>query len=140
MKSKLYGVLTMLAATMLLASPALYAQSAVVADVPFSFYVGDKPMAAGHYQARSSSETLEVLQNRDNDAAAFLLKAVHIQAKHEQQAKLVFEQCGGQYFLVQVWDGVSDSGIQLPRSKREKELLLGTNGRPETIVLAMNRN
>ena len=99
-------------------------------------------MAAGHYQARSSSETLEVLQNRDNDAAAFLLKAIRIQASHEQQAKLVFEKCGNQYFLAQVWDGVSDTGIQLPRSKQEKELLMGANGSagsPEIIVLAMNR-
>jgi hypothetical protein len=141
MKSKLYGVLTMLAATMVLALPALNAQSAIVADVPFNFYVGDKAMAAGHYQARSSSETLEVLQNRDNDAAAFLMKAVRIQAKHEQNPKLVFEKCGNQYFLAQVWDG--DTGIQIPRSKHEKELLLGANGSaasPEIIVLAMNRN
>jgi hypothetical protein len=142
MKSKFYGVLTMLAATMVLALPALNAQSAIVADVPFSFYVGDKAMEAGHYQARSNSDTLEILQNRDNDAAAFLLKAVRIQAKHEQGPMLVFEKCGNQYFLAQVWDGAGDTGIQLPRSKHEKELLMGANGsagNPELILLAMNR-
>ncbi len=142
MKSKFYGVLTMLAAMMVLALPALQAQSAVVAYVPFSFHVGDKAMPAGNYQARSNSDTLETLQNRDSDAAAFLLKAVRIQARHEQQAKLVFEKCGSQYFLSQVWDGAGDTGIQLPRSKQEKELLLGANASadsPEMIVLAMNR-
>jgi hypothetical protein len=140
MKSKLYGVLTMLAATMVLALPALNAQSAVIADVPFSFYVGDKAMEAGHYQARSNSDTLEILQNRDSDAAAFLLKAIRIQDAHQRSPKLVFEKCGNQYFLAQVWDG--DTGIQIPRSKQEKELLLGANGSagsPEIIVLAMNR-
>ena len=47
MKSKIYGVLSTLVATMVLAVPALNAQSRLVADVPFGFYVGDKAMAAG---------------------------------------------------------------------------------------------
>ncbi len=142
MKSKVYGVLSMLAATMVLALPMLNAQSRIVANVPFGFYVDDKPMAAGSYEVRSNSSSIDVLQNLDNHSAAFLMKAVRIQDKQAQSPKLVFERCGGQYFLIQVWDGASDTGIQLPRSKRERASLVASNGltnNPEIVVLAMNR-
>jgi hypothetical protein len=143
MKSNIYGALSMLVATMVLAVPALNAQSRLVADVPFGFYVGDKAMPAGDYEIRSNSDSAAVLQNLDTAKATFLLKAIRIQDQHEQSPKLVFERCGNQYFLAQIWDGASDTGIQLPRSKREKQSLVAVNGvtgNPEVVVLAMNRN
>ena len=45
--------------------------------------------------------------------------------------------------LREIWDGRSNVGIQLPRSKREKELSLAANhlhDSPEIVVVAMNRN
>lgn len=142
MKSKIYGVLSMLAATMVLALPMLNAQSRMVANVPFNFYVGEKAMAAGAYQVQPNSSTVDLLQNLDTSAAAFVIKAVRLEDVHQRHPKLVFERCGNQYFLAQIWDGASDTGIQLPRSRREKEILMGANGAsdgPEVIVLAMNR-
>jgi hypothetical protein len=142
MKSKIYGVLSTLVATMVLAVPALNAQSRLVADVPFGFYVGDKAMAAGAYEIRANSSSAAVVQNLDTDAATFLLKSIRIQDKQEQGPKLVFERCGNLYFLTQIWDGASDTGIQLPRSKRERESLVAANGltaNPQIVMLAMNR-
>ncbi len=142
MKGKVYGVLSMFAATMVLALPMLNAQSRIVANVPFNFYVGEKAMAAGAYQVHPNSNSVDMLQNLDTDAAAFVIKAIRIQDAHQRYPKLVFERCGNQYFLSQIWDGGSDTGIQLPRSRREKEILLGAYGlagSPEIIVLAMNR-
>jgi hypothetical protein len=142
MKSKIYGVLTMLAASLVLALPTLNAQSRLVGDVPFGFYAGEKAMAAGSYQVEPNDASVEILQNVDTDAAAFLLKAVLVQDKEASGPKLVFEKCGDQYFLIQIWDGTSNTGIQLPRSKREKESLVASDGPAngsEIIVLAMNR-
>jgi hypothetical protein len=54
---------------------------------------------------------------------------------------LVFHRYGNQYFLSQIWDGRSNAGIELPESKREKELNLAaklTNDGPETVLVAMN--
>jgi hypothetical protein len=142
MKSKIYGALTMLAATLVLALPMLNAQSRLVANVPFGFYAGEKAMAAGSYQVKPNDGSVEILQNVDTDAAAFLLKAVLVQGHEAQGPKLVFEKCGDQYFLIQIWDGMSNTGIQLPRSKHEKESLTASDGptnAPQIIVLAMNR-
>jgi hypothetical protein len=142
MKSKIYGALTMLAATLVLALPMLNAQSRLVANVPFGFYAGEKAMAAGSYQVKPNDGSVEILQNVDTDAAAFLLKAVLVQGHDAQGPKLVFEKCGDQYFLIQIWDGMSNTGIQLPRSKHEKESLTASDGptnAPQIIVLAMNR-
>ncbi len=142
MKSKIYGVLTMLAATLVLALPMLNAQSRMVGSVPFGFYAGDKAMTAGSYQVKPNDGSVEILQNVDTDAAAFLLEAVRVQVDNASGPKLVFEKCGNEYFLIQIWDGTSDTGIQIPRSKREKESLVASDGPtngPEIIVLAMNR-
>jgi hypothetical protein len=142
MKSKIYGALTMLAATLVLALPMLNAQTRLVANVPFGFYAGEKAMAAGSYQVKPNDGSVEILQNVDTDAAAFLLKAVLVQGHDAQGPKLVFEKCGDQYFLIQIWDGMSNTGIQLPRSKHEKESLTASDGptnAPQIIVLAMNR-
>ena len=142
MKSKMYVELTMLAATLVLALPMLNAQSRLVANVPFGYYAGEKAMAPGAYQVKAHSSSVDILQNLDTQAAAFLLNAVRIQGDDAQSPRLVFERCGDQYFLIQIWDGMSNTGIQLPRSKREKESLVADNGLvddPEIIVLAMNR-
>src|ERR1700691_3926820 len=128
MKSKIYGALTMLAATLVLALPMLNAQSRLAANVPFGFYAGEKAMAAGSYQVKPNDGSVEILQNVDTDAAAFLLKAVLVQGHDAQGPKLVFEKCGDQYFLIQIWDGMSNTGIQLPRSKHEKESLTASDG------------
>ena len=99
-------------------------------------------MTAGSYQVRPNDGSVEMLQNVDTDAAAFLLKAVLVQGHDAQGPKLVFEKCGDQYFLIQIWDGMSNTGIQLPRSKHEKESLTASDGptnAPQIIVLAMNR-
>jgi|HubBroStandDraft_2_1064218.scaffolds.fasta_scaffold71387_2 hypothetical protein len=142
MKSKFYGALGMLAATMVLALPMLNAQSRIVANVPFNFYVGEKAMAAGTYQVQPGSSSMDLLQNLDTDAAVFVIKAIRVQDANQRYPKLVFERCGNQYFLSQIWDGASDTGIQLPRSRREKEILMANHGpsdSTEIIVLAMNR-
>ena len=59
---------------------------------------------------------------------------------HDQGATLVFNKYGSQYFLSQIWDGRSDVGLQLPKSKREKEIRLAANGLtkgPDIVVVAM---
>ena len=92
MKSKFYGALTMLAATMVLALPMLNAQSRIVANVPFNFYVGEKAMAAGTYQVQPGSSSMDLLQNVDTDAAVFVIKAIRVQDANQRYPKLVFER------------------------------------------------
>ena len=139
MKHRIFGVLAMVVA-MLFMSSAMHAQVHLVSNVPFSFHVEQQQLAAGTYQISTISDKVELLRNVDTHAGAFLIKAARIQGSPDEGARLVFNRYGGQYFLSQIWDGRSDSGIQLPRSKHEKELMSASNGQPdsrETVVLAM---
>ena len=141
MKRNIVGFFSMLATTLLLASPALSAQNRIDAYVPFDFSVGQTVMAEGNYQVQSISETVEVVQNEASHASASLIKAIHVQSAGDHGAMLVFHRYGNQYFLSQIWDGRSNAGIELPESMREKELNLAaklTNDGPETVLVAMN--
>ena len=143
MQRNVYGVpavLSLLALAMVLAVPALQAQSRFLADVPFAFVLGDRSMAAGNYEIQSRGEDVALLRNMDTSVAHFLIKSQHVQSRRVEPAKLVFNKYGGQYFLSQMWDGSSDTGIQLPKSKREKEVSIAKNGapeRPEIVIVAM---
>ena len=139
MERKIFGVLSVLATTVFLALPTVQAQSRLIANVPFDFHVGKKAMAAGSYEVLCMSEQVDLVNDMDTGAAAFVVKAIHIQAMHDEDAKLVFNKYGNQSFLSQIWDGRSNVGIELPKSKREKELVLAakrTHG-SETITVAM---
>ena len=139
MERKIFGVLSVLATTMVLALPTVQAQSHLIANVPFDFQVGKKAMAAGSYEILSMSEQVDLVNNMDTGAAAFVVKSIHIQAMHDEDAKLVFNKYGNEYFLSQIWDGRSNVGIKLPKSKREEELVLAAKHPygSETITVAM---
>ena len=140
MQRNVYGVVSFLVLAMILAAPAIQAQSRLMADVPFSFVLGDKSLAAGNYEIESRSEQVALLRNMDTSVAHFLIKAQHVQSRHWERPKLVFNRYGNEYFLSQIWDGSSDTGIQLAQSKREREASLAKNGppeRPEIVIVAM---
>ncbi len=57
-----------------------------------------------------------------------------------QNPKLVFDKIGDRYFLSQIWMTQSESGLQLPASKLEKEVRMSANAEPagaETVVIAL---
>jgi hypothetical protein len=97
-------------------------------------------MAAGAYEVSSVSQQVDVIRNVNADSASFLIKSIHVQGARGQHARLVFNKYGNQYFLSRIWDGNSDVGIQLLKSKREKELSLAQNAfpsGPEIVIVAM---
>jgi hypothetical protein len=139
MKHRIFGVLTMVVA-MLFMSSGMHAQVQLVTSVPFNFYVEQQLLVAGTYQISTISDRVELLRNVDTQAGTFLIKAARIEGTPDEGARLVFNKYGSQYFLSQIWDGRSDSGIQLPKSKYEKELMSASNDQSdsrETVVVAM---
>ncbi|MGC2111307.1 MAG: hypothetical protein WA655_17465 [Candidatus Korobacteraceae bacterium] len=140
MKRNMFGVVSLFAVAMAFAVPALQAQSRVVANIGFDFYLQQKSMAAGEYEVSSISQQVDLMRNVNTDSGSFLLKSIHVQGAHGQHARLVFNKYGNQYFLSQIWDGNGDIGIQLSKSKREKELSLAQNAfpsGPEVVIVAM---
>ena len=133
MKRNIVGFFSMLATTLLLASPALSAQNRIDAYVPFDFSVGQTVMAEGNYQVQSISETVEVVQNEASHASASLIKAIHVQSAGDHGAMLVFHRYGDNYFLAEIWTGDTSTGVALARSPREKEL--AQNGPMPTLAV-----
>ena len=136
MKSKIYGALVMLAA-LIVSVPFAQAQARVKAEVPFAFSLQDKAMPAGNYQIFAVSDRVLEVWNLDAQHGQLLAKQISVQSK-DQSPKLVFHKYGDQYFLSQIWDGRSDTGIQLAESKREKETKMASlPNASETVILAM---
>jgi hypothetical protein len=130
-------ILTTLAVAIVMGAPLIQAQSRLIADVPFAFNIGDRTMAAGHYEYVSVSEQVAQIRNLNSDVSQLLIKAQNVQARRMPGAMLVFNRYGEEYFLSQIWDGSSDIGIQLARSKREKEISLAEKADPQLVILAM---
>ncbi len=141
MKRKVYGALTILAVALIVSVPIVQAQSQtrLRADVPFAFSLQEKSMPIGSYEIISLSAQVLEVWNMDTQHGQLLVKQMSVQANKVQHPKLVFNKYGDQYFLSQIWDGRSDSGVQLAASDREKEEQLARNGVrwPETVVVAM---
>jgi hypothetical protein len=140
MKSKFYGALAMLAVALMVSVPFVQAQSPVKADVPFAFSLQDRAMPAGNYQIIALSDRVLEVWNLDAQHGQLLAKQMSVQSSKQQGPRLVFHKYGNQYFLSQIWDGQSDTGIAIAESKREKEVKTASNDLPgasETVIVAM---
>ena len=100
----------------------LYAR--VSADIPFDFMVGGTEFKAGRYSvdrlySSNPDGALKIRSLKDSSMANF--SVVKITDKGKPQARLVFNRYGNQYFLSQIFDGLSGGGSQLIKSKAERE-------------------
>jgi hypothetical protein len=140
MKWKMFITLSVLSLALVFGLPKVQAQSRLVANVPFDFCVGQQAMDAGQYEVFSLGEQSGELRNVQTNAAQAFIKAIKLQASNGGHARLVFNKYGNQYFLSEIWDGNSDTGIKLSQSQREKETRLAGNrfsDGPDTVIVAM---
>jgi len=142
MKRNVYGALTMLAVALMIIVPMSQAQSRTTANVPFAFSMNQGSMPAGGYEISSVRDNVIAVHNLDTKEVRLLIASMHVessQASGAPHAKLVFHKYGDQYFLAQIWDGQSRTGIAWPESKLEKELQTASNfdHQPEVVVIAM---
>ena len=120
-------------------TPNTSARCALQADIPFAFRLEYKPMAAGLYEIGALGDQVEVIRNLQTGVAQLLINSCHVQSWKVESAKLVFHKYGERYFLRQIWNGQSETGIQLPKAQREEIGLEGppSSGGPEIVVVAM---
>ena len=142
MKSNnVYGALLILALALIVSVPMTQAQARTRASVPFDFSLDQKSMPAGAYEISSASGNVLIVRNLDTRQARLVIEPMKVQASRASDAphaKLVFHKYGDQYFLAQIWDGQSNTGIAFPASKHEKELQLASvASQPEVVVIAM---
>jgi hypothetical protein len=116
----------------------------VSANVPFNFMVGNKELKAGKYivgrlSDGGTSDTLIIRSVDKNEMANF--NANDVYGKGKPQAKLIFHRYGNEYFLAQVFDGDSELGSALVKSKAEREAakkrdVITQNAEPEIVTVA----
>ena len=93
----------------------------VKADIPFDFLVGGKQLPAGKYVVERLNATgALIIRSTDNKQAANF-NVNNVTDRGSQEARLVFRRYGNQTFLAQIYDGLSNQGQELPKSKQERE-------------------
>jgi hypothetical protein len=142
MKNKnVYGTLMIIALALLVSVPITQAQARERANVPFDYSLNQKTMPAGSYEISSVGGSTLAVRNLKTGNASLVIESMRVQASQAAgtpHAKLVFRKYGDQYFLAEIWDGQSNTGIALHESKREQELKLARDtNQPELVVIAM---
>jgi hypothetical protein len=98
--------------------------TAIRATVPFDFMVGDTRVPAGDYvfQRNWSARAIQV-NSLDSKTALTVLHNTGGVNTSGRPVALVFNKYGERHFLRELWAGGGESGVQLPRSRTEKEQL-----------------
>ena len=126
MKKQAY---TMIAMIVLVGSMAVAAKAQtsghtqLIANIPFQFSVGDKPLPAGEYKVLSvnadSANVVLNIQSRDGKTGA-MVRMMTVIGKVQESAKLTFHRYGNQYFFAEAWVDGDNSGLQAPKSRTER--------------------
>ena len=144
MRKQFYRTFIMFGLFMAAAAGSALAQAPlkVVVNVPFDFVVGDKTLPAGEYSIRtiaSGRSDALLVQSADRRTASIILTQVAQAASIQKEAKLLFTQYGGRYFLSQVWTPGIDVGRAIPKSRLQREAeaeeIRAPGAQPPTITL-----
>jgi hypothetical protein len=145
MRRKVYNTIAILGLLFVITATAAQAQihtdGIVKVSVPFAFSVGDKSFPAGEYTVRRVSQGSDsfFIQSRDTNEVQSILTVGKIKASSDDlQAKLVFKNHNGHYFLSQVWTPASSTGNQLKMTKLERELAKN-EGNALTVAVVAQR-
>jgi hypothetical protein len=111
----------MLAAAIFLPTlPRAHAQDAFLqATVPFDFAVGNTKLPAGEYRFSHDGSSLRIL-NRNTQAGLYIIQTPG-DASQDRQARLLFEQKNGIYFLKNVVARSSFDSSEFPASRLHRK-------------------
>jgi hypothetical protein len=101
----------------------------VEAKIPFEFVVSGKVLPDGAYVATRGTSGLLTIRSLDGGNVV-LAQATYARSNTpRKEATMVFDRLGDRYFLTQIWEPGNNAGVQLSRSKMEKELIKRTLAR-----------
>jgi hypothetical protein len=99
------------------------------ATIPFDFKAGSAHETAGEYKLTRQPNGIVTLRNDDTNETVAVMSTPGGQKAGLEQGYLMFNHVGDAYFLSELWDSQTASGVKLPRSKSEKEMAAGPAGR-----------
>jgi hypothetical protein len=91
-------------------------------DIPFAFSVGNQTLPAGEYRVTcvNTASNMKILQLRNQAGGTVLIHTSSVIGKTQDNAKLLFNRYGDQYFFAQAWLVSDNIGLQAPKSRTEK--------------------
>lgn len=127
MKKQAYRIVTMvmfIAAVGLASAQAQTSGPTILrVDIPFDFSVGNQTLPAGEYRVTcvNAATDQKVLQLREKAGnATVLVRTSSMIGKVQDNARLVFNRYGDQYFFAQAWLPGDNIGMQAQKSRTEK--------------------
>ena len=97
----------------------------IVADIPFGFMVNNTTLPAGEYTIKrlDSMEpgVMEISSADGSERLIFLVGSAQTN-KEPDQTKLIFDRVGDQYFLSKIFEVADSSGVELEKSRSERQL------------------
>jgi hypothetical protein len=137
MKKQLFALLGL---GLLLATASAYAQTVnAKANVPFNFVVTGGTLPNGEYTLRSVEgidHAIAISDERQKSSIFLATPCLSLNAMQApEQAKLVFNHYGDQYFLSEIWMQGSTVGYKLPKTRREVEIAQNETAQ-QVVVLA----
>jgi len=107
----------------LLGSPALMAQNAETAEIPFDFHVGKSALPAGTYSVAKDNSG-GFLQIRNMDTQHSIMLGFQARETGKNDPSLTFRCYSGDCYLAAIWIPGAP-GYSLAKSNREKEVEKG---------------
>jgi hypothetical protein len=133
MKQSVRYTLLALVGVLLMVASASAQSDHLVANVPFSFRVGDVVLPAAKYDiSYNVIPGFLVLRGGGQQRLMSVLSAERTTPSKDN--KLVFNRYGSTYFLSQIWQAGSSRGNALPTTRMEKEIARGAVQSPEVIL------
>ena len=96
-----------------------------IIHIPFNFSVGEKSFPSGKYvieRNRNNSDTVWVIRHKDDNGSAILLARPTRANDVVEHTRLVFNRYDDLHFLSEFWIVGSQTGYEVPVSKRERTL------------------
>ena len=104
--------------------------------IPFAFRAGDTQMPAGEYTIRHSAGVLTLHKEGGGPSVVILTNAA-LRINPPAESHLSFNRYGERYFLSSVWSQAAGAGLEIQKSRAEKELARQTLR--ESVRIALQR-
>lgn len=94
----------------------------IKATIPFNFVVGNKELKAGDYVIQRVRESGVLTFRNEDTGDQQIAFAVPVEStKTGNQESLIFDRCGDEYFLSQIWLSANE-GHEFVRGAQEKKV------------------
>ena len=113
-----------------------------IAKIPFAFNVGNKTLPAGKYTVTvvNPASDRKILQIRSiNGRASAMIQTNSVNGKTSDEAKLVFQRYGDQYFFAQAQmagDSTSFAALKSSMQRAQKEAIAAGAKQSVVVIVA----